>query len=275
MKLPSCQELESWVDDRLHPTVALELQQATRSPMLLCAYLVVLLLFYWVAMSYLWYSPEYGGHQESKTLPSNSNREHKTLSGRDLFSFLYFWLVFISHLALPFFSYSRHQGEDDQSNTKTLLLTGMSGRNCVWGKLQVNLILALVSYFAVAPFLVCSYFLGGIDLLAIIFALILSLFSLLTCINSMIALSSLLRGGLAVIVLPIAFILIWIMGETLFRSVNDMLRTAEYSGTWPNLNGLDGWIAHFAIWCFVFVYANVIAIGIALRVFSPGATKYV
>ncbi len=144
------------LDDRLNPMTRRELLLALRTPWLLRFYALVLLLC--------------GGSAVVAVMSYRQDRYSPL--GPTYFLVYYGALVAMHAFVVPYTAYRSMARERDLDTWDLLMLTGLGMRRIVGGKLASALVLGVLYGSLVAPFIVFSYFLNGIDLVQIGVALL-------------------------------------------------------------------------------------------------------
>lgn len=153
---PALQSAREWADDRLGPIVVKEARQAVRSRF------VVAVQFLFLALLVV----SLGG-----VLLSHDGENWSRDLGRNVFYSFCLMLHGVCVLCVPMYVGVRMAAERQGDNVDLLFSTTIKPWSVVLGKLASGLMLGLLAMSACAPFMVLCYFLRGVDLPTIAFAL--------------------------------------------------------------------------------------------------------
>ncbi|MBI1373207.1 MAG: hypothetical protein GC159_10790 [Phycisphaera sp.] len=134
-------------DDRMNPVVVRDLRQAVTgrqlSSVLILFLLVQLMLFGLMAFS---------------------QNVDELRGGRSVFGGLCMVLVITTVLVMPIIAASRFSFERSKEDMDLLLVTTLSARRVLWGKINAAMLATLMIFGAFTPFLSLTYLMRGIDL---------------------------------------------------------------------------------------------------------------
>lgn len=148
---------ERWLDRLVHPIVLKELRQASRGAFVLRAMLIVQLLAFGLA---------------AVTLLLETDALESSDIGLKLFSVAVGCAILATCAVVPFFGFLSLGAEREMSTIDLLHLTRLRPRGIVFGKLAACFVLTLEFCASLAPLLVLSYLLPGLDLRTVIAAMI-------------------------------------------------------------------------------------------------------
>ncbi|MCP4375344.1 MAG: hypothetical protein GY794_04105 [bacterium] len=135
-------------DNRMNPITVKELRQTVRSGLVFGGFLLfilsLLLVMVWSLLSMDSVGLDFQG-------------------GPEIFGYLVFVLMIISTVMLPIHASSRLAGERKDPHARLLFTTTLSTWKVVRGKMQANVILAIIIFSTCAPFVTFTYLLRGID----------------------------------------------------------------------------------------------------------------
>lgn len=137
-------------DDAMNPVVVKELRQAVQSRFVtvtLLLFLVVLLVTIHLFLLNI-------------DMTSGGSLEH----GRDIFMAMQGIVAFTCIVFVPIYAGVRFAAERSADNVDLLFISTIRPSSIVWGKLVSSLLVAVLIYSAVLPFMTLTYLLRGIDL---------------------------------------------------------------------------------------------------------------
>lgn len=164
------------LSDRLNPIVVKELRQAVQSRFVVSMLLALLAIQLTAVGIHLLFT---------------SSTPFEYSSGRGIFAVLFAIMLIVSLLFVPAYTAVRMIAERSDTNVDLLFITTIKPRSIVAGKLLTATMLAILIVSACLPFMVFTYFLRGIDLVTVFFALA---FAFLIIVSS--GLLALLLGSL-------------------------------------------------------------------------------
>lgn len=163
--------LLAWCDDRLHPIVLKELRQAAQGRFL-SGVLITLVLVQLGSVALFFTN---GGLDNATSLSGGG-------SGEDVFRVLLVILYVLGGLCLPIYAAARFVGERNSEGLALMFISNLSPRRVIVGKMVSNLVLAGLMVSLCLPFMAFTYFLRGIDLPTMAYALVVIGFSMLASI---------------------------------------------------------------------------------------------
>ena len=137
----------------LNPVLTKDLRQAARSWTVIGAVMLLLAIYYFIALTFL--------------LNSEFADRARNNAGPILFGFIGFGAMVGGYLFIPFYVAVRTMMERASINADLIYITTMSPQRIAWGKLLSGVYLIVLFYSASVPFLVFSYLLRGIDLVTV------------------------------------------------------------------------------------------------------------
>ena len=141
-----------WIDDKLNPIVVKELRQAVQSKFVV----VILLLFLIVQLVIVGiYLVVESGPRGIGALEGQA--------GRQLFSILHAIMLATCLLFIPLYTGIRLGAERADNNVDLLFVTTLPPRAIISGKILASLMLAVMIFSTITPYLFFTYLLRGID----------------------------------------------------------------------------------------------------------------
>ncbi len=151
-----------WLDDHIHPIVLKELRQATQGRFL-SGMLLTLVLAQLGSVGLFLFSSDL----DSAALLSQGGY------GGTIFTILIVMLLFLGGLCLPVYATVRFVVERGGEGLALLFISDLTPGRIIGGKIISNLVLAALMMCLCLPYMALTYFLRGIDLLAMGQALVL------------------------------------------------------------------------------------------------------
>jgi hypothetical protein len=149
--------------DRINPIVVKEVRQGLRTRTFVGSFLTLLIVCVLIAL-YAWAANLAGEGEDGG---------FTTEGGAIVFMLIFGCLAFVSFFVLPFNAYRSLLAERSEETWSTLILTRLSARQILRGKIASFLIQGLLFASAAGPFLLFSYFLQGVSLAFILISLFL------------------------------------------------------------------------------------------------------
>lgn len=146
------------LDDAMNPIVVKELRQAVQSKFVVTV-LMLFLAVQLVVMGIYLVSNTIEGRLESAAFQA----------GRDVFMILQCIMLGTCLLFIPAYTGMRLAAERSEVNVDLLFVSTLKPRSIIWGKFVAALVLVILIISACTPFMAFTYFLRGIDLPAIYF----------------------------------------------------------------------------------------------------------
>lgn len=147
-----------WLSDplgtmELNPVLTKDLRQAARSWTVIGAVMLLLAIYYFIALTFL--------------LNSEMANRSRVNVGPILFGFIGMSAMFGGYIFIPIYVGVRTMMERASVNADLIYITTMPPQRIARGKLISGIYLIILFYSAAVPFLVFSYLLRGIDLLTV------------------------------------------------------------------------------------------------------------
>jgi hypothetical protein len=190
--------VKAGLSDRINPIVVKELRQAVQSRFVIAALLTLLSIQIVAIGIYL--------------LASGSSLLSFD-AGRQVFLILFAILQVVGILFVPLYTAVRLAAERSDTNVDLLFITTIKPRGVIAGKMFAAITLTVLIYSACMPFMAFTYFLRGIDLPSIFFALALGFVVIIACAQAAVFVAlipvnrafKVIFGLIALIVFGIAF----------------------------------------------------------------------
>lgn len=245
--------LERW-SDRLNPVLVKEVRQVLKSRGFVAAFLVMLTVA-WLASLVL--------------VAQAGDRLEYGEPGATFFGVYLGILMLALCFVMPMIVFRSVASEFEHKTFESLAVTTLTAQRVVWGKLQGAFVQMAAYYSAVAPFICFTYLIGGVSLLAIVVALMMSWIASLTVCLGALMLGSLTRGGagqvIATLVLLAGALVVFLAGTPLSISI------ASVGFGW---NDVAGVVAGLACFCYAGLFYGMLTLGVAFNQFTPTIPDY-
>lgn len=213
--------------DRLNPIFVKETRQALKSRQFLGAFFAVLLLSWLISAT--------------AVITGGAQLEY-TQAGRGLFAAYFVVLAGAILVVVPFGTFRSLLSEREESTFEPLIISALTPRQIVLGKLYSALLQTFLFYSAIAPFIAFTALLQGFDIANVALTLSLGLLGSLGASIAALAVSSMIKGRVWQTIVSLA-----VLGGlvTAFSGAWGMVLAIDYVVDWSNpwfVWGLAVWV---------------------------------
>ena len=231
----------AYVDDRVNPVVVKELRQAVRSKFIL-ALINLLLVFQLIVVTMV-------------LLIDNTLSDYSFRLGRNMFWSLHTLLLIGCIYLVPIYVGVRFAAERSAQNVDLLYTTTIRPVSIIWGKFLSGAVLTFILFSTMAPFMVLTYMLRGIDVPTILLVMIIDYMTVLIAIATVIFMMTLGESLLSRLGLAIGCLVIF---TTL------LVNSLSWSGRY-----IEGWASFYeSMWLLVLLGVTYTVMGQGLMILA-------